>query len=237
MGNDFFQFKQFRVQQSNCAMKVTTDSCLFGAWVANTSIPAKKILDIGAGTGLLGIMLAQKHNTKVEAIEIESSCFEQLKENIENCKWSNNFNLHLGDIREYKPSNQFDTIISNPPFYENQLSSENKGVNLARHSNALSLNELFEKVNELLNPTGCFSILLPAFRKDECVQLAATLKLYPSKVSYVKQSPSHTFFRTMMLFSRIKKEEIQLEEIAIKNNDNNYSEKFVELLSEYYLNF
>jgi len=236
MGNDFFQFKQFRVQQSTCAMKVTTDSCLFGAWVANTSIPAKKILDIGAGTGLLGMMLAQKHDTKIEAIEIESGCFEQLKENIENCKWSNNFNLHLGDIREYKPSNQFDLIISNPPFYENQLSSENKGVNLARHSNALNLFDLFEAVDNMLDPIGCFYILLPVFRQEECIQLAAALKLYPSRIACVKQSPAHTFFRTMMLFSRIKEEEIQLEEISIKNNENNYSDKFLELLSEYYLN-
>ncbi len=236
MGNDFFQFKQFRVQQSICAMKVTTDSCLFGAWVANTSIPAKKILDIGAGTGLLGMMLAQKHNTKIDAIEIESSCFEQLKDNIENCKWSNNFNLHLGDIREYKPSNQFDLIISNPPFYENQLNSENNGVNLARHSNALNLIDLLEAVDNMLDSIGCFYILLPSFRQDECIQLAATLKLYPSRIACVKQSPAHTFFRTMMLFSRIKEDEIQLEEISIKNSENNYSDKFIELLSEYYLN-
>jgi len=236
MGNDFFQFKQFKVVQSRCAMKVTTDSCLFGAWAASISDHAETILDIGAGTGLLGMMIAQKHSTKINAIEIEPTCFEQLKENIENCKWSNNFNLHLGDIREYKPSNKFDLIISNPPFYENQLSSENKGVNLARHSNSLNLFDLFEAVDNMLDPIGCFYILLPVFRQEECIQLAAALKLYPSRIACVKQSPAHTFFRTMMFFSRIKEEEIQLEEISIKNNENNYSDKFVELLSEYYLN-
>ena len=237
MGNDFFQFKQFKVVQSRCAMKVTTDSCLFGAWVASISDHAETILDIGAGTGLLGMMIAQKHTTKINAIEIEPTCFEQLKENIENCKWSNNFNLHLGDIREYEPSNQFDLIISNPPFYENQLSSENKGVNLAMHSNELNLEDLFQAVNNIIDPNGSFYVLLPAFRQDECIKLAATCKLYPSQIMLVKQTTDHTFFRAMMKFSRDKNNDPTLTEISIKNKGNNYSDQFIELLAEYYLNF
>ncbi len=235
MGNDFFQFKQFKVVQSRCAMKVTTDSCLFGAWVASISDHAETILDIGAGTGLLGMMIAQKHTTKINAIEIEPTCFEQLKENIENCKWSNNFNLHLGDIREYEPSNQFDLIISNPPFYENQLSSENKGVNLARHSNALRLVEIFEAVERLISPNGIFFILLPSYRESECVETAAKFKLYPDNIAYVKQTPLHSSFRIMISFSSIKKEILQVEEIIIKNAENMYTEQFQELLLEYYL--
>ena len=236
MGNDFFQFKQFRVLQANCAMKVTTDACLFGAWIAEQTDYAEAILDIGAGTGLLGLMIAQKHPTKIEAIEIEPSCFEQLKQNIENSKWREHFKLHQGDIREFKPAIKFNLIISNPPFYENQLNSENNNVNLARHSNALSLNELFEKANELLNSTGCFSILLPAYRQNECIRLAARCELYPSKITLVKQTTDHTIFRAMMQFSRIDKGNPKVEEISIKNKENNYTDQFISLLSEYYLN-
>jgi tRNA1Val (adenine37-N6)-methyltransferase len=236
MGNDFFQFKQFRVLQSTCAMKVTTDSCLFGAWVANEIKQATNILDIGAGTGLLGMMIAQKHNSTIDAIEIEPGCFKQLKENIENSKWIKNFNMHLGDIRELKPATQFDLIISNPPFYENQLNAENKSVNLARHSNALSLIELFEATDRILDQRGCFYVLLPAFRKEKCIEVASRYQLYPTSIAQVKQTPSHTFFRTMMGFSREKNDYPKIEEITIKNKENKYSDKFIELLSEYYLN-
>jgi tRNA1Val (adenine37-N6)-methyltransferase len=236
MGNDFFQFKQFRVLQSTCAMKVTTDSCLFGAWVANESKQANNILDIGAGTGLLGMMIAQKYNSKIHAIEIEPGCFKQLKENIENSKWIKNFNLHLGDIRELKPSSHFDLIISNPPFYENQLIAENKSVNLARHSNALSLIELFEAAERMLDQKGYFYVLLPSFRKEECIEVASSYRLYPTSIAQVKQTPSHTFFRTMLGFSREKNDNPTLKEISIKTNEGNYSDQFIELLSEYYLN-
>lgn len=237
MGNDFFQFKQFRVLQSTCAMKVTTDSCLFGAWVANEARQAKNILDIGAGTGLLGLMIAQKHNSTIDAIEIEPGCFKQLKENVENNKWANNFNIHLGDIRTFKPPTQFDLIISNPPFYENQLFAENKSVNLARHSNALNLNELFEAANRMLDKEGYFYVLLPAFRKEECIEVASSYQLYPTSIALVKQTYSHTFFRAMMKFSRDKNGDPAPREISIKNNENNYTDQFIELLAEYYLNF
>jgi tRNA1Val (adenine37-N6)-methyltransferase len=237
MGNAFFQFKQFIVEQDQCAMKVTTDSCLFGGWVANTMGQTDNILDIGAGTGLLSLMLAQKHPLNIDAIEIESECFQQLKENCNRSKWSQYIKLHHGDIRDFKPTNLFSLIICNPPFYENQLKSENKKVNLARHSNALFLEDLFEAVNKILHPNGNFNILLPAIRKEECIDVAARIKLYPSRIASVKQTPAHAFFRTMIQFSRSDYGSLNLEEISIKNNENNYSDQFIELLSEYYLNF
>src|SRR5947208_1018891 len=111
-------------------MKVCTDACIFGAWMARKNLSAKNILDIGSGTGLLILMLAQQHNIRIEGIEIDGQCFRQLKQNIEQSKWANRITVHHGDVRNFVANVKFDFIISNPPFHENNLTTPSHTSNL-----------------------------------------------------------------------------------------------------------
>src|SRR5262245_58656662 len=144
MPNSYFQFKQFVIHQEHCAMKVTTDGCLFGAWVAaskaGNAAAGKHVLDIGTGTGLLSLMYAQKHpHAQIDAIEIDEAAAQQAADNFAASPWQKRLQLIHSDIKDYRPSHPYDTIISNPPFYENQLSSGNAKKNMAHHSSSIGL--------------------------------------------------------------------------------------------------
>ena len=144
--NTWFQFKQFTIHQEKTAMKVCTDACLFGAWVANkielNEINADNILDIGCGTGLLSLMLAQKTKAQIDAVEIDKNAFEQAKENINLTEWKEQINIHHGSIIDFKSNKKYDLIICNPPFYENQLKSVDSARNKAMHATTLSYKDL-----------------------------------------------------------------------------------------------
>ncbi|NBO58652.1 MAG: methyltransferase domain-containing protein, partial [Chitinophagia bacterium] len=224
MGNSYFQFKKFRIEQSNCAMKVTTDASLFGAWVANQSRSSKQTLDIGGGTGLLSLMLAQKNETKIDIIEIERNCFEQMKQNIENSSWKDRINCVLNDIIQFNPTVQYDIILSNPPFHEGQLKSDHSSVNLARHGDELTLEVLFNKVTEMITEDGIFYLLVPAYRDKETTSIALKYGMYLKNKFFVKQSLRHDPFRIMYAFSKTKYSEKEIEEIVIKDNKDQYTE-------------
>jgi len=234
MSNTYFQFKQFIIHQEKCSMKVTTDASLFGAWVASLKINAAHVLDIGAGTGLLSLMVAQKNDATIEAIEIDSSCHEQLNENISHSPWKNRCNAVLQDIREYESDKRFDLILSNPPFFEGQLTSPTQGVNLARHEEGLSFTSLFTQAKRLMHKEGYFFVLIPSNRKDETIKLAKDVDLFPHYCVAVKQSPIHDPFRYMIGFS-VGIADSKKEVIVIKNAQNEYSTRFIELLKDYYL--
>lgn len=226
-------FKEFIIYQDRCAMKVSTDSCLFGAWVASIQKKATNTLDIGSGTGLLTLMLAQKSNSFFDCVEIESECFEQLTENINGSKWKNRCTLFNEDIRNFKSEKIYDLIISNPPFYENQLSSTVDKINLARHHTGLLLADLFEIIEKNIKDDGSFFLLLPASRKSECIEKARSLNFFPEYIVDVKQTNKHTIFRTMFCFTKIPTQ-TTVEEIVIKEADGNYSDTFISLLKDFY---
>jgi tRNA1Val (adenine37-N6)-methyltransferase len=234
MSNTYFQFKQFIIHQEKCSMKVTTDASLFGAWVASLKINAVHVLDIGAGTGLLSLMVAQKNDAFIEAVEIDSSCHEQLNENISQSPWEKRCNAVHQDIREYESDKRFDLILSNPPFFEGQLTSPTQGVNLARHEEGLSFTSLFSQSKRLMHKDGYFFVLIPSNRKDETIQLAKQVDLFPHYSVAVKQSPMHDPFRYMIGFS-VGTTDSKEEVIVIKNAQNEYSTRFIELLKDYYL--
>ena len=215
-------------------MKVTTDASLFGAWVASLQINAIHVLDIGAGTGLLSLMVAQKNDATIKAIEIDTSCYEQLNENIRLSPWNNRCNAVNQDIREYESDKSFELIISNPPFFEGQLTSPTQGVNLARHEEGLSFTSLFSQSKRLMHKDGYFFVLIPSNRKDETIQLAKQVDLFPHYSVAVKQSPMHDPFRYMIGFS-VGTTDSKEEVIVIKNAQNEYSTRFIELLKDYYL--
>ncbi len=235
MANNFFSFKQFTIHQENCSLRVSTDSCILGAWFAGKSFHSEKILDIGSGTGLLMLMLAQKKNGTITGIEIEPNCYRQLLENISLSPWKDRCRAVLGDVRAYPFNESFDVIISNPPFYENQLESPEKGKNLAKHSAQLSLSELFKTVNTILTKDGIFGVMLPYSRREESIKTASNYSLHCTEELRVRQTHQHDEFRVILQFERIDNKDRKVQKLTIRENNGEYSPMFTELLKDYYL--
>lgn len=218
-------------------MKVCTDSCLFGAWVANEFKDKQEelnILDIGAGTGLLSLLLAQKLSSAIiDAVEIEPSCFEQAERNISLSPWREKIRLHNADIKEFIPRKKYDIIISNPPFYESDLASDDVAKNIAHHDAGLTLPSLLEVVKKLLKEDGCFAVLLPYHRTFWFESKALEEGLFVKKKLCVKQSERHSFFRAFLLLSN-RESNLTEEEIEIRDSNQQYTPAFISLLKDYY---
>ena len=236
MGNNYFRFKQFTIDQAGCAMKVTTDASLFGAWVAMHAKQSQRALDIGGGTGLLSLMLAQKNETAIDVIEIEQECFDQMKQNIENSEWKQRIHCVLQDVNEFDSTHNYDIILSNPPFHQHQLKSDQPAINLARHGDELTLELLFKKVNKMIANHGAYFLLVPAYREQETESIAEKNGMHLQKKARVKQSVYHEAFRIMYAFSKNKDSEIENEEIIIKDKSDQYTSEFSNYLKDYYLN-
>ncbi|HXB32483.1 MAG TPA: methyltransferase [Puia sp.] len=238
MRNGYFQFKQFTVRQDQCAMKVCTDACILGAWFADKAPAYARVLDIGSGTGLLMLMLAQKHKGEIRGIEIDLDAFHQLKENISQSPWRQLFKVYPGDVRSFSFPEKFDFIISNPPFFENDLPAASAAANLARHSKELTLSELLEAIDTNLSNTGSFGVLLPYHRTAWFEEEASTRYGFILKEKLlVRQTPRHDFFRSILHFSHTRDNFILTTELTIQDNDGAYTEDFTELLRDYYLSF
>ena len=236
MPNNYFQFKQFTVHQEHCAMKITTDSCLFGAWAAVIcqQLSVNSILDIGTGTGLLSLMLAQKSNAAIQSVEIDEQAAMQAQQNFQQSSWKERLTLHHIAVQYFtkKTQQQFDFIITNPPFYENDLKTDNAQKNAAHHSTLLNLDELIDCIKNLLTSNGFFTILLPYSRTDYFLQSAKDFHLVERVI--VKQPANHNYFRSMLLFSKQTCKTVE-KGIIIKQNEKEYSTEFIQLLKDYYL--
>lgn len=236
MANTYFKFKTFTIEQQHCAMKVTTDACLFGAWVADQITNENKMLDIGGGTGLLSLMIAQKNqSTNITSVEIETTCFQQLSENIQHSSFAHLIKPVHQNILEFNPAEKFNVIFSNPPFYENQLKSDKHSINQARHDASLSQHELFQAVDKLLRNDGVFYVLLPSYRKEEIIKIASAIGLGLDRITSVRQTPAHEPFRIMCKFLKGKSQSTK-DEITIADGNGGYTKSFTDLLKEYYLN-
>jgi len=222
-------------------MKVTTDACLFGSWISK-NIPVQfpqKVLDIGTGTGLLSLMLAQKQpNFIIDAVELDIETTKQARENVAESPWSARINVIQTDVRKLKSTEAYDMIISNPPFYENELKSEVENKNIALHSKALTFSELIKVTRQQLKPAGRFFFLLPYKRFDEFRKILSGDPFTILNVSMVKQSVSHNYFRVMIEGKKStgSLSEIAFEELSICNEHQQYTKEFVCLLKDYYLN-
>ena len=235
MPNSYFQFKQFTIHQDQCAMKVCTDACILGAWFADKGLPESKVLDIGAGSGLLTLMLAQKVDAQFDAIEKDAPSFKQMKENIEQSKWKDTINAFMGDAITYVFPQLYDFIICNPPFYENDLKSGDTKKNLAKHDTGLTLECLIQVIDQNLAANGSFGILLPFHRTAPFEQLAFDKGFHLHEKLLVRQTPGHNFFRSILHFTRNNIHTGQTGELIIKQKDGNYSSAFTTLLKDYYL--
>lgn len=237
MPNHFFRFKQFTINQDRCAMKVCTDACILGAWFAD-KIPAwSAVLDVGSGTGLLMLMLAQQHKGPITGIEIDLDAYHQLKENIADSPWRQQLRVFPGDARSFRFPEKFDFIISNPPFYESALPAASHPANLARHSKELTLAELIDAIDSNLSATGSFGVLLPFHRTAWFEQEATSRHHFALKEKLlIRQTPRHDFFRSVLWFSRQRDNFTPSSELTIQTDAGTYSADFLELMQDYYLN-
>lgn len=238
--NTWFQFKQFTVHQEKTAMKVCTDACLFGAWVAkklaHNEIEAENILDIGCGTGLLSLMLAQMTTAKIDAVEIDENAFIQAKENVKLTKWKEQIKIHHGSIVEYTSHKKYELIICNPPFYEDQLKSDDTARNKAMHATTLSYQDLINSIKNNLAKNGIAAILLPYHALEKVEKTLSSEQLFVYEKLNAAHSPKHPFFRGLLLISENKKP-LSVGMLSIKTEDQEYSNEFKEFLKDYYLNF
>jgi tRNA1Val (adenine37-N6)-methyltransferase len=231
-----FKFKRFIIHQDRCAMKVGTDGVLLGAWAGINHNP-QRILDIGAGTGLLALMLAQRTNGEtIDALEIEENAHEQCVENFENAPWADRlFCYHAGldeftDEMEY----QYDLIISNPPFFMEEVSSGNVSRDTARQNQSLPFEELLEGVTKLLAPKGTFATILPFKEEVSFLKMATHRGLFPNRITHVKGNRNSEIKRSLLEFS-FRKTKISEDLLTIETERHQYTEKYMELTRPFYL--
>lgn len=242
MSNSYFRFKQFTIHQEKSAMKVTTDGCLFGAWIASVIHDAGHsqmiCLDIGAGTGLLSLMVAQKNTgCMIDAVEIEAGAAEEAANNIESAGKKETISVHHTDIRQFQPGKKYAAIFSNPPFYENELKGTVTARNTAHHDAGLLMQDLLDCCRKLLLKEGSLYLLLPFKRETEIVSKIQSSGFHISRQVRVKQSVNHGFFRTMLelRFTGTGQSVTRHEEIAVKDEKDQYTGEFTALLSDFYL--
>ncbi|MCF6129232.1 methyltransferase [Flavobacterium sp. AS60] len=217
-------------------MKVGTDGVLLGAWCPIENNPFS-VLDIGSGTGILSLMLAQRsHAEQIDAIEIDENAFEQCVENFENSPWSDRlFCFHAG-LDEFmdEPEDEYDIIISNPPFYTEDYKTENEQRDLARFADALPFEDLVEAAHLLLSENGIFSVIIPFKEEEKFISLTKDFELHPFKITRVKGTPSTEIKRSLLAFSRIKKD-IAVDELIIETARHQYTEDYIALTKDFYL--
>ncbi len=219
-------------------MKVCTDSCLFGAWIANKIekeiIEPTTMLDIGSGTGLLSLMIAQKSNAIIDAVEINEDAYFQTSENFKASKYRRRLQAFNSDVKDWNNHKQYDLIISNPPFFEGDLQSNNRNKNTAKHHDGLTLKDLLGFIKDHLKTNGHFSALLPFHRLAYFKDLVDENGFYLKEELLVRQSPKHAHFRGIV-YCGTKKENINTQELTIMDEDGNYTGAFNLLLRDYYL--
>lgn len=218
-------------------MKVCTDACLFGAWCA-TELAAtstqQKLLDIGAGTGLLSLMILQKHAITIDAVEIDEAAATQARQNVAASGWQKNITVLKGDILSMDFSKSYDYIVSNPPFYENDLRSPDNKRSTAHHSHHLPMQKLIHFIANNLKENGSFCFLLPYKRNEELHQLANNNHLIIHKEVSVLQSAAHAPFR-VIIKGGFEKKTIEKSTLAIASGSREYTPEFTALLKDYYL--
>lgn len=231
-----FRFKQFSVKQDKAAMKVGTDGVLLGCWTPLANNPYS-ILDIGAGTGLVALMLAQRSLAEqIDALEIEENAYEQAVENFEGSPWNDRLFCYHAGLDEFveEIDDKYDVIVCNPPFFESNNQIKNQARETARFYEVLSFEELIERASVLLSDRGVFSVIIPFEEEEKFISMAKKFDLFPFKITQVKGSPSSKFKRSLIAFSK-KEKEITKDRLVIEIERHHYTPEFTELVKDFYL--
>lgn len=215
-------------------MKVCTDSCILGASASVEG--AQRILDIGTGTGLLALMLAQRSNARIDAVEIDKAAFDQATENVSQSQFSEQIKVIHTSIQSFSMRTQqkYDVIISNPPFFTNHLKRREHSQNVALHSQSLQLPELAILVSYLLEKKGKFIVMLPRHEMSIIEEAAAEVKLFPFEKLHILERQQGKLIRVIASFS-FQEQEIEEKVLYIKSEADTYTKEFVQLLQPYYL--
>ncbi len=231
-----FNFKQFTIHQDKCAMKVGTDGVLLGAWTSLDNNPTT-ILDIGTGTGLIALQLAQRSNAStIDAIEIDDNAFEQAVENFENSNWGDRLFCYHSSLHKFTQEidEEYDLIVSNPPFYNNAYETKNAERNKARFTSSLSFEELLFSASKLLSENGIFLVIIPFKEEGKFIAFAQKHKLFPNRICRIKGNPHSEIKRSLLEFS-FQKKEIKIENLIIEIERHQYTTAYTALVKDFYL--
>lgn len=236
MPNKPFTFKRFKVNQDRCAMKIGTDAVLLGAWASLENHPFS-ILDIGAGTGILSLMLAQRSNSQlIDAIEIDDNAYEQCVDNFEQSPWSDRLFCYHASLEEFAEEieDSYDLIVCNPPFYSEDYKTTNHQRDLARFQDAMPFNHLMESVSKLLSKDGIFVVIIPFKEEETVIKLASGMNLYPNRLLRVKGTHNSEIKRSLLEFS-FHESKINKQELVIEIERHQYTEDYINLTKDFYL--
>lgn len=234
-----FQFKEFRVHQQKTAMKIGTDAVLLGAW-CTVKKHIDTILDIGSGTGVIALMLAQRTDAMtIDAVEVDENAYEQTVENFEQSDWGDrlfcynaSFQNFAKEMREEEEA--YELIVSNPPFYTDEFETQSEARNKARFTSSLSFEDLLKGASDLLADDGVFSTIIPFKEEEKFIKIAKKNNLFLNRICHVKGSPTSTIKRSLLEFS-FQLSEIKKEELTIEVERHQYTNDYVNLVKDFYL--
>ncbi|TNF40202.1 MAG: methyltransferase domain-containing protein [Bacteroidetes bacterium] len=233
--NNYFQFKQFRIHQEKTAMKVNTDGVLLGAW---TNVDgAITVLDIGAGTGLISLMIAQRSGANITGIEIENNASDEAVQNVKNSKWSDRVSIQHISFQDFAATTQhkFDLIVSNPPFFSNSVKNMNPHLSVARHNHLLPFEDIIEGTKKLLAKTGKLSLILPFDSANGFIEKARMENLFLNRLTGVKPFPDKKPNRCLMEFGSEKLILQKTQMSVFDETGKDYSGEFKLLARDFYL--
>ncbi len=236
MSSKPFQFKQFTIQQDKCAMKIGTDGVLLGAWV-KINKDHNSVLDIGTGTGLIALQLAQRCDCRtIDALEIEANAFEQAVENFENSHWTDRLFCYHASLEEFSNEidDTYDLVISNPPFYNSSFKELEQKRALARHTKSLTFEELLFHTSKLLSKKGTCAFIIPHHEELKFLELARRNKLFPQRITRVKGNIQTGVKRTLLQLS-FTSTAPKIEELVIEIERHIYTEDYKNLVEDFYL--
>jgi len=234
MSNTWFQFKQFRIVQENSALKVGTDGVLLGAWCDISG--SQRILDVGTGTGLIALMLAQRSDAMISAIEIDAEACKDAQHNFRNSSWTDRLTLYPQDFNIFQETHslQFDLIVSNPPYFKKSLRSVKMASSVARHDVSLSFQQIISGSKRLLNEIGRLAVILPSTALDDFRETARLEGFYLCRKTNVVPRTGKPPKRVLLEFSLTPVYPV-VDELVLLQGQIQYSERFIELTKDFYL--
>jgi tRNA1Val (adenine37-N6)-methyltransferase len=236
MANNYFSFKQFTIHQERAAFKVGTDGVLLGAVADITGV--KRILDIGSGTGLVSIMLAQRCNAEIVALEPDHDSYLQACENVNQCKWNNRVKVEYTDLQNYKPGKEkFDLIVTNPPYFVDSLKSPDPRKSATRHNDSLTSDEILKCVIKLLEDDGRLQMIMPYVEGSVFIAEAQQHGLYCNNILKIRPLPATEIKRLILTFTR-QKLKVTEKFLTIEHGKRHvFTEEYINLTKDFYLKF
>ena len=239
MSKNPFKFKQFTIAQDKCAMKIGTDGVLLGSWV-KPEIEPTNILDVGTGTGIISLMLAQRFaSAEIEAIEIDPDAYEQAVSNFENSPWGDRMFCYHASFQEFfqEMNETYDLIISNPPFFSATQKSPDDQRNTARFEDALPFEHLFYGASKLLSENGTFALVVPFNQEEKIIEIAKQMHLLPVKITRVRGNAAAEIKRSLLEFQFTSPERKTIDNVLILEKErHNYTDEYANMAKDFYLN-